>query len=56
MFTRKKIVLNQNWGAFLACFAICAFVSAYIMAWKTDRENKEKEEALKRLKDEKKEE
>ena len=46
----------EAWGAFFVCFAICAFVSAYIMAWKTDRENKEMEEALKRLKDEKKEE
>ena len=42
----------EAWGAFLACFAICAFVSAYVMAWKTDRENKEMEEALKRLKEE----
>ena len=42
----------EAWVAFLACFAICAFVSAYVMAWKTDRENKEMEEALKRLKEE----
>ena len=42
----------QAWGAFFACFAVCALVSAYLMAWKTDRENKEMEEALKRLKEE----
>lgn len=42
----------EAWGYFLACFAACAFVSAYIMAWKTERENKEMEEALKRLKEE----
>lgn len=42
----------EAWGYFLACFAACAFASAYIMAWKTDRENKEMEEALKRLKEE----
>ena len=46
----------EAWGAFLACFAVCAFASAYIMAWKTDRENKEMEEALKRLKEEQEEE
>lgn len=45
----------EAWGAFLACFAVCAFASAYIMAWKTDRENKEMEEALKRLKEEEQE-
>jgi len=42
----------EAWGAFLACFAACAFASAYLMAWKTDRENKEMEEALRRLKEE----
>ena len=46
----------EAWGAFLACFAVCAFASAHIMAWKTDRENKEMEEALKRLKEEQEEE
>jgi len=45
----------EAWGYFLACFAVCAFASAYIMAWKTDRENKEMEEALKRLKEEQEE-
>ena len=42
----------EAWGGFFASFALCSFVSAYIMAWKTDRENREMEEALKRLKDE----
>ncbi len=46
----------EAWGAFFACFAVCAFASSYIMAWKTDRENKEMEEALKRLKEEQEEE
>lgn len=45
----------EAWGAFFACFAVCAFASSYIMAWKTDRENKEMEEALKRLKEEQEE-
>lgn len=45
----------KAWGAFFACFAVCSFVSAYLMAWKTDRENKEMEEALKRLKEEQEE-
>lgn len=45
----------QAWGSFFACFAVCALVSAYLMAWKTDRENKEMEEALKRLKEEQEE-
>ena len=44
------------WGYFLACFAACAFASAYIMAWKNDKENKELEEALKRLKESQEEE
>ena len=42
----------EAWGGFFASFALCSFVRAYIMAWKTDRENKEMEEALNRLKDE----
>lgn len=45
----------KAWGAFFACFAACSFVSAYLMAWKTDRENKEMEEALRRLKEEQEE-
>ena len=45
----------RAWGNFFACFAAFAFASAYIMAWKTDRENKEMEEALKRLKEEQEE-
>lgn len=45
----------EAWGAFFACFAVCAIASSYIMAWKTDRENKEMEEALKRLKEEQEE-
>jgi len=43
------------WGAFFTCFGACAMASAYIMAWKTERENKEMEEALKRLKEEQEE-
>ncbi len=46
----------KAWGGFLACFAACAFASAYIMAWKNDKENKELEEALKRLKESQEEE
>ena len=41
----------KAWGMFFACFAICSIASAYIMAWKTDRENKEMEEALRKLKE-----
>ena len=44
----------KAWGGFLACFGACSFASAYIMAWKTDKENKEMEEALKRLQEEEK--
>ena len=44
----------KAWGCFFACFALCSFVSAYIMAIKTDRENKLLEEALKKLKEEEK--
>jgi len=44
----------KAWGGFLACFAACSFASAYIMAWKTDKENKEMEEALRRLQAEEK--
>lgn len=44
----------EAWGYFFACFALCSFVSAYIMAIKTDRENKLLDEALKKLKEEEK--
>ncbi len=42
------------WGAYLASFGFFCMLGSYIMAWKTDRENKEMEEALKRLKEESK--
>ena len=44
----------KAWGYFFACFALCSFVSAYVMAIKTDRENKQMEDALKKLKEEEK--
>lgn len=52
MFGWFPVNMPEAWGAFFLCFAVCAFASSYIMAWKTDRENKEMEEALKRLKEE----
>lgn len=41
----------QSWGFFFAFIAFLLFVCAYSMAWKTDRENKEMEEALRKLKE-----
>lgn len=55
LFGWFPVNMLEAWGAFFACFAICAFASTYIMTWKTDRENKEMEEALKRLKEEQEE-
>ena len=55
LFGWFPVNMLEAWGAFLACFAACSFGSAYIMAWKTERENKEMEEALKRLKEEQEE-
>lgn len=55
-FNWFPVDMLEAWGCFFACFGACAFASAYIMAWKTDRENKEMEEALKRLKEEQEEE
>ncbi len=40
------------WGSYLASFGFFGLFCSYVMAWKTDRENKEMEEALKRLKEE----
>lgn len=45
----------KAWGSFFACIAFCMFGSSYLMAWKTDRENKEMEEALRKLKEAEKE-
>lgn len=52
LFGWFPVNMLEAWGAFFACFAVCALASSYLMAWKTDRENKEMEEALKRLKEE----
>ncbi|MBP3567769.1 MAG: hypothetical protein J6K04_01255 [Lachnospiraceae bacterium] len=46
----------KAWGSFFACFGLCSIASAYIMARKTERENKEMEEALRKLKEAEKEE
>ena len=43
----------ESWGYFFICFAACSFISTYIMIIKTDSENKQMEEALKKLKEEK---
>lgn len=50
------VTMLKAWGCFFACFAICSFISAYLMAFKSDRENKEMEEALRRMKEEQAEE
>lgn len=55
LFGWFPVNMLEAWGAFFACFAACAIASAYLMSWKTDRENKEMEEALKRLKEEQEE-
>jgi len=55
LFGWFPVNMLKAWGSFFACFAAFAFASAYIMAWKTDKENKEMEEALKRLKEEQEE-
>ena len=52
LFGWFPVNMLEAWGCFFACFGFCSFASAYIMAFKTDRENKQLEEALKKLKEE----
>ena len=52
LFGWFPVDMLEAWGCFFACFGFCSFASAYIMAFKTDRENKQLEEALKKLKEE----
>lgn len=46
------VTMLEAWGYFFVCFAVCSFISAYIMAFKTERKNREMEEALRRMKEE----
>lgn len=53
MFGWFPVDMLEAWGYFFIFFAACSLVSTYIMVIKTDRENKQMEEALKKLKEEK---
>ncbi|MCI9136617.1 MAG: hypothetical protein HFH48_03470 [Lachnospiraceae bacterium] len=44
----------QPWAMFFACFGICFLGSLSVMVWKEKMENKRMEEALKKLKEAKK--
>ncbi|MBQ8626038.1 MAG: hypothetical protein IJ419_07750 [Agathobacter sp.] len=52
LFGWFPVDMLEAWGYFFICFAACSFISTYIMIIKTDSENKQMEEALKKLKEE----